>query len=50
MAALAAFFWASNSAFSSAIRFSNSEAGSSFGSCDTSVPEEAFFRIDSRSH
>ena len=38
-----------SSAFSAAIRFNNSDAGSSFGSCGTSLPRTASSRISSRS-
>ena len=38
-----------SSAFSAAIRFSSSDAGSSFGSCGTSLPRTASSRISSRS-
>ncbi len=37
-----------SSAFSAAIRFSSSDAGSSFGSCGTSLPRTASSRISSR--
>jgi hypothetical protein len=39
---------ADGASLSARIRASNSEAGSSFGSCGTNWPEKAFFRMDWR--